>query len=212
MRAYHPSKRRPFPTIPVQAQRLPINLLRTDIYPGRPEVVGNAVEAWQRYMAGQPMPTLLPQRMAFQQWKTTPSNQRKWWASSAQSYMALSGQYYRKSGVPTRVATRILAGHGHPPYYPMYQAGAQLGGAYPGHGSAGIPDVERVLTRSMPRHPTADVLAGQRHVAAPFPRPEQFIETLQARTARAVYQKIQRRNQAEQGARTAIATREGWGR
>lgn len=205
MRAYHPQRQRPYPTVPTAVGRLPINLLRTALYPGRQQMVGNAIEAWQSYMAGAPQPVLLPQRMAFQQWKTTPSQLRKYWASSAGAYMALSDQFYRKSGVPTRVATKLQAGHHHPPYQPMYQAGLDHGGArmpVPGRAAP-------VLLRSLPLQPTRDVLAGNNHIAAPFPQADRFIETHQARAARAVWNKIQRRNAAEASARYAVVERRG---
>lgn len=208
MRAYHPSRQRPFPTVPTVVGKLPINLLRTALYPGRQEQVGNAVEAWQTYMAGAPIPVMLPQRLAFQQWKTTPSGAHRYWAGSAQGLMALSEQYYRKSGVPTRVATRILA-QPQAPYYPIAAAGMHYGGAYPGAGSARVGAAQPVLLRQLSRYPTHDVLAGQSHIAAPFPRPDHFIETLQANAARASYQKIQRRNAAEQNARYALVARRG---
>lgn len=210
MRAYHRSKSRPFATRPIAVQRLPINLMRTAIYPGRPGVVGNAIEAWQHYMAGAPEPTLLPQRLAFQQWKTNPNAFNRPWWGSAQSVMALSQEYHRQSGVPTRVATRVAASGPHPPTFTHAQAGMRYGGAYPGAGSARIGEQPQpVLLRQLPPQPTFDILAGQTNVAAPFPRPDLFIQTHQANAARAVFQKIQRRNAAEAGARLAVVERRG---
>ena len=205
MRAYHPTRRRPFPTVPTAVGKLPINLLRTALYPGRQEMVGNAIEAWQHYMAGAPEPTLLPQRLAFQQWKTNPSGRARPWWGAAQGIMALGDQYHRQSGVPTRIATHIPS---RALTYPMAQAGAAHGGAYPGvMPRAWAQTPQPTLLRQLPRRPTADVLAGQRNVAAPFPQPDRFIETYQARAARAVYQKVQRRNAAEAGARLAVVAR-----
>ena len=203
MRAYHQSKRRPYPTVPSAVGRLPINLLRTALYPGRQAVVGNAAQAWQRYMAGAPQPTILPQSLAFQQWKTTPSGRRKYWASSAMSYMALSNQFQGQSGVPTRVARKLAPP---PAHFPHAAAGMHYGGAsMPMPVGPALP----VLQRGIPPRPTQRILAGQTNIAAPFPRPDAFIETLQARAAQTAYHKIQRRNAAERGARVAVATREG---
>lgn len=205
MRAYHPPTRRPFPTIPHAVERLPINLLRDSLYPGRQQAVADAIIAWQGYMAGQPQPTLLPQRMAFQQWKTTASQQRKSWLSSAGSYMALSDQFYRQSGVPTRVARTIRAAHEpqHPPYRPAYQQ-AQQYNRMPSFGTA-----DPVLLRALAPKPTTEILAGRSHVAAPFPDADRFIATYEANSARAVARKVRARNDAERGVRLAIATREG---
>jgi len=206
MRAYHPPRRRPFPTVPTAVAKLPINLQRTALYPGRPRVVGNAVEAWQHYMAGQPQPTLLPQGFALSKWKTTPSGRRRWWLAGPMSYMAVSNEYYQKSGVPTRIATRLIQRHHHPAYFPQTAAGLRYGGAQM---PVPVGPAEPVLMRAMPRRLTADLLAGQTHIPAPFPRPGAFIETVQARSARAVKRKIDRRNAAEAGARAAVAARQG---
>ncbi len=203
MRAYHPPKRRPFPVLPTAVQKLPINLRRTALYPGRPEMVGEAIGDWQGYMGGEPQPTVLPQRLAFQQWKTTPDGARRHWLSSTSSVMGLHNAYEQKSGIPVELFAQLRAQHEpqHPPYFPHYMAGAAYGGAQlPEQSRAAAPVLERVL----PYPPTRAVLEGQLNVPAPFPNPDQFVEAVMVSRTRGAWERVQRRNAAEAGVRNQL--------
>ena len=118
-----PYKRpKPRPFVPPRAiRRLPLNLQRDALYPRDPARAGAAVQEYYRYMAGAPMPHLLPQRMAFQQNKTNPEGQRRDWLSSAESWSALVNKYTH--GVPNRVARRVTA----MPTCDIYAAAASRG-------------------------------------------------------------------------------------
>lgn len=86
---------------PPAIHNLPINLLRQSNYPRRPGLVREAITQYDERMAGAPKPMILPQRMAFQAWKTTPGQVQRTWDSSAQSFVALNRQFVH--GVPSRV-------------------------------------------------------------------------------------------------------------
>lgn len=106
---------------PAAVSRLPIDLLRTGLYPKDQARVSAAMATYYRHMGGAPMPTRLPQSMAFQQWKTDPDGKRRAWDHSLQSWHALMQQY--DHGVPTRVA-RVLPP---PPMYSKYMAARARG-------------------------------------------------------------------------------------
>ncbi len=117
---YKRPKPNPF-TPPMAIRRLPFNLKRDALYPRQPKRAAQAAQAYFRYMAGAPMPHYLPQRMAFQQWKTTPAQQRRDWLSSAESWGTLMQQYTH--GVPNRVARKV----GPYPHYTIHEAAATRG-------------------------------------------------------------------------------------
>lgn len=117
---YKRSKPNPFAT-PRAIQRLPLNLQRNALYPRDPERAAAAVQEYRRYMDGATMPQLLPQRMAFQQWKTSPDMVRRDWLSSAESFTRLTQDY--DHGVPTRVARRVEG----VPRYDIFDAAAARG-------------------------------------------------------------------------------------
>lgn len=203
MRAYHPPKRRPFPVVPTPIGKLPINLQRSALYPGREAMVGDAIAAWQTYMGGAPEPVLLPQRLAFQQWKTTPDGARRHWLSSTTSVMAVYNGHEQKSGIPVELFAAVKAQHErqHPPYFPHYAAGAAYGGAaLPPQDEHAAPVLERVL----PTPQTRAIFVGEDNVPAPFPHPSMFVESVMATSTRRAFEKVQRRNQAEAGVRTQL--------
>lgn len=105
MRSYDPRKMIPYPVEPTALKRLSWNLRRTALATRNPPVRNQAVLDYFGFMGGQPMPTYLPQRMAFQQWKTDPDSVRRNWFSSTQAYLSMVNNF--KGGVPTRVA-RVL--------------------------------------------------------------------------------------------------------
>jgi hypothetical protein len=203
MRAYHPPKRRPFPVVPTPIGRLPINLQRSALYPGREGMVGEAIQAWQTYMDGAPEPVILPQRLAFQQWKTTPDGARRHWLSSTSSLMAVYNGHAMKSGIPVELFNRLRAQHEkqHPPYFPHYAAGAAYGGAsLPEQPQYAAP----VLERELPTRPTRSIFVGEDNVPAPFPHPSMFVESVLANDARRAHERVARRNQAEAGVRSQL--------
>lgn len=123
---YHRPRARPFAP-PTAIRRLPLNLQRTHLYPRDPARVASAVQEYYRYMSGQPMPAMLPQRMLFQQNKSYeygPVGDATNWArplSSASSWSALQQQYTH--GVPNRIARKVPAY----PHYTLQEAAAARG-------------------------------------------------------------------------------------
>ncbi len=109
--AYTRRKHLPF-SPPVGIRRLPFNLKRDSLVTRRPDLVQAAFAAYQRHMSENvPMPVLMPQPMAMQQWKTDPDGHRKDWYSSAVSWHALVSGYTH--GVPNTLARKL-------PRYPSY--------------------------------------------------------------------------------------------
>ena len=67
--------------VPQEIARLPFNLKRTALYPRNPQLTAEAIMQFQRNMAGDALPAYMPQRMAFQMWKTYNGEPRPWWVS-----------------------------------------------------------------------------------------------------------------------------------
>lgn len=89
--------------LPVAVQRLPLTLLRTSRVSRDPREMAEGIQRYERYMEGEPMPPMLPQRMAFQQHKRmggglAPGDMRAWW-SSAQTLLAAQEESRRAAAV-----------------------------------------------------------------------------------------------------------------
>ena len=195
---FHRPKGRPFATTPLPIARLPFNLKRDHLYPGRPAVVGRAIQDWQRHMDGEPMPVLLPQRMGFQQWKTGPDQVRRPWWSSAMSFMGVQARY--QSGVPNRVARLSRP---QPTYDNVTAAYAHGGGAL----YAPATEAPPVIVRSASPKQNAMLAMGKTYAERQVPI-QAFIAAegvVRARNARNTFEK--KRRALESVRRTVVLKR-----
>lgn len=103
------------PFAPQQIRETPFDLLRSHLYPRDPALVRQAVDA---ELSGKPLPiAYLPQRMAFQKWKTPP-------------YQVAWGQGAVSAIEATALAPNMIRGlQPDVPLMPMGMAGQMHGGA-----------------------------------------------------------------------------------
>ena len=174
--------------IPENLRRLPFDLRRDALVTRNPKQVAAAMEAYREHLqGGRPLAKLLPQRMAFQQWKTSPNQERRDWSSSAESFMAVQSRY--RAGVPRRLTERI------PPaehVYPVRTAAQARGGRW-------LPQQPAPVARPAPLSRT---LPEQAPRAAP---PSVIAEAYPALVQRAIRRRAGQRLRAVQEANRAIA-------
>lgn len=123
--------------VPQEIARLPFNLKRTALYPRNPQLTAEAIMQFQRNMAGDALPAYMPQRMAFQMWKTYNGEPRPWWVS-ARSWHDMASQFTH--GVPSRLVHKLPA----PSTNPISRAAEGRGGrALPQPIVAALPETPR---------------------------------------------------------------------
>lgn len=154
--------------VPPQISRLPLSLLRTALVTRQPDAAARGVVAFQRDMADdRDPPPMLPQRMAFQQWKTNLQQDGlnrggfRDPLSSAESFSRVSGAL---DNLQPRIKQRA-------PVYDEVRAAAERG-AYHFPESPSLEEPPYVLSRDLPDEgprdapPTDAYIATQRAVEA----------------------------------------------
>ena len=190
MRAYRPAKPVPFRVSPAFTQ-LPLDLLRDSLVTRNPALASAAAADYLRYVSGQAKkPTMLPQRMAFQQWKTAPDMLRRPWWQSAMSWHEMDKGFTH--GVPNRVARKIPPP---PAYYPIEVAAAARGAGmlYPEG------DYVPVVARPVRQNRATATMMGRA-----MPPEQAYIEQTQAMQLQAHHRRALRTAETIRSARSAL--------
>ncbi len=194
MRSYHRPKSHPFRAA-FGFTALPLNLRRDSLITRNPELAAAAAAEYLRYMAGKPRPTLLPQRMAFQQWKTGPDTVRRpWWSSTMSWYEMQKGFTH---GVPNRVARKIPP----PLTYDMVAAARDRG--------ADLIYSEDTNYVPVVARPVRQDRETGRFLGRDAPPPAAMAQQVEALKVRSAHEAMLRRNHALGLARRALVARRG---
>lgn len=130
---------------PTAIQRLPLQLLRTSQVTRDPRATADAVMAWEGYMRGLPIPTVMPRSVLMQQWKRNPG-------------FANRGGFKTRMQTPASVFAAFQAAKGQPP------AGSSASRAV-GTPSVALPMAEAAARRGAMRMPQPGALQPTPQVA-----------------------------------------------